>query len=161
MTRVDDFGYEEYDMKKQAITIIVGILCVVLLVIVVFFFANRTHGLQSIKKGELISATDSPNGSYTMNLYLQNGGATTAYGVLGELICNTDGAQKNIYYEYRTNSTNCKWIDEYTVIINGQKLDVRYDTYDWNEYQTDDVGPLGFLKLLADTIIGNFLMIFK
>lgn len=46
-----------------------------------------------LPKGNLISEVKSPNGTYTINAYLTNGGATTSYAIRGELNYNYE--QKN------------------------------------------------------------------
>jgi hypothetical protein len=38
---------------------------------------------------------------------------------------------KNIYWNYHEESVNIVWIDNYTAIINGHKLNVLHDTFDF------------------------------
>lgn len=91
-----------------------------------FFDINR------IPEGELIDQIDSPNGEYSLKVYLVNGGATTSYAIRGELIYNHQNKKsKNIYWNYKEESALVNWINEHTVEINGHEIDVRYQVYDW------------------------------
>ncbi|OCA92610.1 DUF5412 family protein [Pseudobacillus wudalianchiensis] len=78
---------------------------------------------------EKISSTHSPDGKYTINLYLVNGGATTAYEVLGVI----DGPlwfSKKIYNDYRMDQADVEWKNNYTIAINGHILNLkRGETY--------------------------------
>ncbi|WP_243524849.1 DUF5412 family protein [Bacillus pseudomycoides] len=65
-------------------------------------------------------------------VYVTNGGATTSYAVRGELVCNEQNNKtKNIYWNNRENTANITWNDNDTVIINGHKLDVPNDKFDF------------------------------
>ncbi|WP_183163957.1 DUF5412 family protein [Alteribacter keqinensis] len=64
-----------------------------------------------------------------MDFYLTNGGATTAFGVIGKI----DGPlwfNKTIYNEYRMDKADVEWLDDHTVTINGRTLDLeKGETY--------------------------------
>jgi hypothetical protein len=64
-------------------------------------------------------------------MYIVEGNATVATTVRGELLKNKKGTKKNIYWDYRITDTNVKWVDPDTVSINGHKLDVEKDIYDF------------------------------
>ncbi|MFP7486262.1 DUF5412 domain-containing protein [Priestia filamentosa] len=91
-----------------------------------FFDMNR------LPKGEYLTEETSPNGKYTLRAYVSNGGATVAYAVRGELVFN-DGYRrdKNIYWNYREDTANIKWLDNDTVVINGHTLDVPNEKFDF------------------------------
>ncbi len=92
-----------------------------------FFDINR------IKGEELIAKSVSPNKTYTIEAYLNNGSATTDSAVLCTL-CYNDKSQKkkNIYWDYRCNEAEIEWVDDDTAVINGKKLEnVNKDTYDF------------------------------
>lgn len=74
---------------------------------------------------------DSPDGKYTITSYLNNGGATTNWAVLCSVKDNDTGKTRNIYWQYRCDDANITWIDDTTVNINGVKLNVEKDTYDF------------------------------
>lgn len=85
-----------------------------------------------LPKGELISEVQSPNGTYTIKAYRTNGGATTAFAIRGELNFNNSRKRsKNIYWNYRQEEAIIQWIDDDTVIINGIKLDVPNEKFDF------------------------------
>jgi hypothetical protein len=57
-----------------------------------FFDMNR------LPKGDLISKVSSPDGTYTLKVYVSSGGATTDFAVRGELNFNKENKKpKNIY----------------------------------------------------------------
>lgn len=89
------------------------------------------YDIQRIKGQEIIKEVPSPDGTYTVTAYLNNGGATTGYAVLGSVKTNGKNKEKNIYWQYRCEEANITWIDEYTVQINGVVLNVKTDTYDY------------------------------
>ncbi|WP_235988927.1 DUF5412 family protein [Aquibacillus kalidii] len=73
---------------------------------------------------ELIKTSHSPDENYTIEFYLTNGGATTAFGVIGKL----DGPlwfEKAIYDDYRMQYAEVEWINNHTVSINGHVLDLK------------------------------------
>ena len=117
---------------KKAITIILSIIIVsvvVLVSIVYYFFFDISH----IQGEKLISKSVSPNNTYTVEAYLNNGGATTDFAVLCKLHYN-DGSRKdrNIYWDYHCSDAEIEWTDDDTVVINGKTIDdVTKDKYDW------------------------------
>lgn len=112
--------------KKILITVSLIILFLVYGIYWAFFDMNR------LPKGELISEMESPNGTYTVKAYLTNTHATTPFAIRGELSYNTARKRsKNIYWNYREESATIEWVDDNTVIINGHKLDVRRDRFDF------------------------------
>ncbi|AVK85468.1 hypothetical protein C3943_19035 [Lysinibacillus sp. B2A1] len=93
-------------------------------------------------KQELIAESTSPNGTYTVNAYVSDGGATTSYTVLGELVFNKENKKsKKIYWQYRENEADISWIDDETVKINGVTLDVPNETYDYRDYEENTNKP--------------------
>ena len=88
--------------------------------------------MSRLPKGDLISKVDSPNGTYTIKAYVTNGGATTDFSVRGELNFNKENRKpKNIYWNYHEDKAIIVWSDNHTVIINGHKLTVPNDVYDF------------------------------
>ena len=85
-------------------------------------------------KQELITESISPEGTYTINAYLYNGGATTSYVVLGELVFNKENKKsKKIYWQYKEENAVIEWIDDDTVLINGVQLELPHETYDYRD----------------------------
>jgi hypothetical protein len=94
-----------------------------------FFDMNR------LPKDTLIEAVKSPKGTYTIKAYSSAGGATVDYSVLGELNFNKEKRKpKNIYWNYHESSAVIEWINENTVNINGHKLKVPGEVYDFRRH---------------------------
>lgn len=86
---------------------------------------------QRLKGQEYLKESTSPNGTYTVTAYLNNGGATTSFAVLGTLKNNKNGKTKNIYWQYKCEKADMEWVDEDTIKINGEELEVKNEVYDW------------------------------
>ncbi len=100
-----------------------------------YFFVSMSH----LPEGTEINRVVSPDGTYTLVAYYASP-ATVSGSVRGELVNNETEKKKNIYWRYKCGRADIQWLDESTVIINGTKLDVRYDTYDWRhdpDFQPD------------------------
>jgi hypothetical protein len=87
--------------------------------------------IQRINGQEYLAESTSPNGTYTVTAYLNNGGATTSYAVLGTLKNNKNGKTKNIYWQYRCERAEMEWMNEETIKINGIDLNVKNEIYDY------------------------------
>lgn len=87
--------------------------------------------IQSIDGEEIICEVDSPNEENTVIMYLNNGGATTDYAVLGSVRDNQTQKERNIYWQYHCEDADVKWISDETVVINGVELNVWEDEYDY------------------------------
>lgn len=96
-------------------------------------FVVSMESIARIKPQQLLTETQSPDGQYTVAFYLNDGGATTAHAVLGQVTDNSNGKKKNIYWQYREDSVNLKWLDAQVLEINGKKLDIQHDTYDYRK----------------------------
>lgn len=87
--------------------------------------------MERIPKGDLLAESQSPDGRYTVRVYLSDAGATTSFSVLGELTDNQSGKSRNIYFQYREHEATVEWLDHDTVVINGRELDVPAESYDY------------------------------
>ena len=106
-----------------------GIILILILVINHFFFS-----MANLPEGELLTESESPNGEYTVRAYVSMSGATVADAVRGEVVYHQKkDKKKNIYWNYRESTAEIDWIDEHTISINGVKLDVRKDVYDFRK----------------------------
>lgn len=78
---------------------------------------------------DLFETTYSFEHNYKIEFYLTNGGATTAFGVLGKL----DGPlwfEKTVYDDYRMDHADVKWINNHTISINNHIIDLeKGETY--------------------------------
>ena len=94
---------------------------------VYYFFFDIQH----IKGQEKIAESVSPNGSYTVTAYLNNDGATVDYAVIATVTNNKTGRKKNIYWNCHCYDAEISWLNDRTAEINGIKLDVKKDIYDF------------------------------
>ena len=90
-------------------------------------------GMKDLPEGDFIKSADSPDGTYRVNAYLCNGGATVDFAVRGEVENLSTGEKRNIYWCYHKYDAELEWIDDKNVVINGVKLDVTKDSYDWRK----------------------------
>ena len=110
------------------------IFIIILILTILGSFLHFSHfSIQSIKGEKLIQTSTSPSGKYEIHAYLNNGGATTSYAVLGTLINNETGREKNIYWEYRIDKADITWINDEIVSINNTMLNVKHDIYDFRK----------------------------
>ncbi len=119
-------------MKKRFFPVI--IVASVLLIIIAFISYGiywAFFDIQRLDGQEIIATSDSPDASYTITAYLNNGGTTTDYAVLCAVKNNKTGKERNIYWNYHCQSSNIQWLDNKTVSINGVELDVTKDLYDY------------------------------
>lgn len=90
-----------------------------------FFDMNR------LPTGEYLTEEMSPDGTYTLKAYVSVT-SLSSDAVRGELVFNErNGKTKNIYWNYPESSAKIEWLDNKTVVINGHKLEVPNDKYDW------------------------------
>ena len=110
-----------------AIALVISILAILSAIMYAFgyfFYFGRPHG-------EFMYEVESPNGEYTVNAYLCNGGATVAYAVRGEVVNNETGKKRNIYWDYKIKTAEIEWINNDVVSINGHVLKIHTDSYDY------------------------------
>lgn len=87
--------------------------------------------IQRINGEEYLNELTSPNGRYTVITYLNNGGATTDYSVLGTLKNNENGKTKNIYWQYHCEKAELEWLSDEVIKINDVKLNIKKEIYDY------------------------------
>ncbi|WCF10253.1 DUF5412 domain-containing protein [Paenibacillus thiaminolyticus] len=120
-------------MKKKRWGLWITLFIVCLIAVHVYL---KSFTLLLLPKGDLIATSDSPGNTYTLKVYLVNaGGATGGFAIRGELLNNKKGTHKNIYWQYREEKANVEWIDESNLLINGKKLNVEQDIYDYRKYR--------------------------
>ena len=114
--------------KILKIFLVVGLLLIGIIgygVYWAFFDMNR------LPTGEYITEETSPNGTYTLKAYVSSP-SLSADTVRGELIFNErNGKTKNIYWNYRESTAKIEWIDDDTVVINGHRLNVPKEKFDF------------------------------
>lgn len=78
---------------------------------------------------ELIETSESPDGTYTLEAYLTNGGASTDFGI--KVYQRTDNGSELVYYHYHRSEVTIEWQSDSVVVINGTPLDLsKGETYE-------------------------------
>jgi len=55
---------------------------------------------------------------------------------------NKSSEERNIFLKYRNFSTLSEWKDDHTIVIDGIRLYVRFDTYDWRKDIEAEIGGI-------------------
>ena len=84
------------------------------------------YGSSHIPEGKLITSSVSPNGTYKVNAYRWDGGATTDTAIRGEVESLETGQKRN------------KWVSDEIVVFNGVTLNVKNDMYDYRKDEKRD-----------------------
>lgn len=95
------------------------------------------YDMRHLPEGNFIESYESPSGDYTLNIYISSP-ALSSSAIRGEIVYNNRNfKKKNIYWQYKVDDADVLWVDEDTVRINGVKLNVLKDTYDYrrNKYK--------------------------
>jgi len=103
------------------------------------------HSMASLPKGEYICESMSPDGDYTIKLYYTNP-ALSSGGTRGELTINRTNRKRNVYWEnnrylfeakhdfgLKISGIDIEWGDNDTALINGIRLNLPGDKYDWRK----------------------------
>lgn len=107
-------------------TILVSIILIILYLVFEWYISND---MTSLPIGIKIQSIDSPNGAYTMNIYLVEGGSISADAIRVEIETLETGKRRNIYYSYPENSVAAKWEDNNNIKINDIQLNIHRDKY--------------------------------
>ncbi len=106
-----------------------------LILLVLIFLAYGVYwaffDLQRLPEGDFLTEQISPDGTYTLKAYVVGGGATVDFSVRGELVWNETKKKKTIYWQYHEEKAVINWINNDTVEINGKKLKVPNEGYDF------------------------------
>ena len=116
-------------MKSKAIRVIIPVLLFVVCVVNVGYFIHNAffYSLDGLPQGNLSFPVMSPDGKNTLRIYsVEIDGIGTA--VRGEII-STDRTY-NIYWETGTTSAIAAWVDDSTVDINGNTVNINGKPYD-------------------------------
>lgn len=117
--------------KTKKRLLITSIIIAILVGGVSYAFNWAFLDIQRINGQEYLNESTSPNGVYTVTAYLNNGGATVDYAVLGRLKNNRNGKTKNIYWQYHCEKAEMEWVNDETLKINDQQLNVKNEIYDY------------------------------
>ena len=98
------------------------------------FFLIYHSNTQTIKGQEVLDTYPSPGGTYILTTYLNNRhNLTVDFAVLGRVKNTKTHLSRNIYWQYHCNIAEVEWLDETTVVINEQVLNVKKDVYDYRK----------------------------
>lgn len=95
------------------------------------------YDMSHLPEGNFIESYESPSGDYTLNIYISSP-ALSSSAIRGEIVYNNKNfKKKNIYWQYKIDDASVLWVGVDTVLINGVKLNVLKDTYDYrrNKYK--------------------------
>ncbi|MED3662831.1 DUF5412 family protein [Ureibacillus sp. FSL K6-8385] len=88
-----------------------------------FFDMNRF-------KENLIAQSTSPDGTYTINVYVSDGEIFFSDLIIGELVFNKEEKEpKIIYWKFAEEKANIEWVNDHTVVINDIRLDLPNESY--------------------------------
>ena len=94
------------------------LLCILTLQLVIISFGGATHLTTSI----------SPDYRYKLDFYYFDAGAMGTFGVRGELD-GPFGFKKHMYYERHATEAQVEWLNDYTIRINGNELNLKNGEY--------------------------------
>lgn len=114
-------------MKKSVKIGMAVVLILVLLISCGVYWAF--YDIQRIQGQELLCTVDSPSGDSMVQMYRNNGGATTSYAVLGTVVNKQNQHKRNFYWKYPCETADVHWVDETTVEVNEVQLQVWKDHY--------------------------------
>lgn len=72
---------------------------------------------------QLLTTTHSPDKHYTISFYKTDAGAMGSFGVIGELK-GPLWFKRVFYYEGKTDQVDLEWVDNHTISINDQKVNL-------------------------------------
>jgi len=79
---------------------------------------------------DVLSSKLSPNGMYTLTAYRQDAKPTVDYSVYANVrVTVLPFLSREIYWKYHEESCDIEWIDNHTVEINGNELNIFFDRY--------------------------------
>lgn len=122
----------EISQTKRKVFYFIMTVFLVVTFSIVYVIYRTNFSMAHLPTGEKLFASKSPVGTYTLNIYRTNGGATTSYAIRGELRFNKQkGKVKNIYWEYKNDTAKVEWLDDNRVRINGHILHLPNEKYDY------------------------------
>jgi len=89
--------------------------------------------MEKLPVGSFQREYDSPSKKYTINSYICGSGGLPDWAARCEVVNNMNGEVRNIYWDYKIKLIDVKWINDNTVSINGHKINVENEVYDWRK----------------------------
>ncbi|MDZ5253871.1 DUF5412 family protein [Clostridium sp. LIBA-8841] len=94
---------------------------------------NNKISMDRLPVGSFQESHDSPDKRYTINSYICSSGTLNDWAARCELVDNLSGNIKNIYWDYKIETVDIKWINGNAVSINGHHINVEKEVYDWRK----------------------------
>lgn len=123
--------------------LIILVICVLLFSVKCFKVLNYYYhiifsppSLLYLPKGDLIKKYYSPDKKYLVNIFRSSGGATTDFSVRGEVVYllgkkDHSRDKRTFYWQYGIKDVNVMWVSSRVIDINGRKIDLEKDSYDY------------------------------
>lgn len=117
------------EFTKMTLKMIVVFITIFLVGYIVYF--KFIYDFDNLPKWIYVESVISPNKKYRLNSYLISGGATNDWTLRVEIEYLKTKEKHNIYWKYHDKESNIKWINNDYVKINGMKLNVFKEKYDF------------------------------
>lgn len=100
----------------------------IIMVLMSFMLTMVLSGCVARPRDELQSRKLSPDGNYSLNVYMNNGGATVDYSVTVSITDQMNKKEWNIYFRYHLHELpDHYWITNDTVYVDGHRLNIFKD----------------------------------
>ena len=116
--------------NKRVFRCIIVIIAAALLLYGLFFYFFRS--MSRLPEGEYLYSSNNPTGEYRVNIYLCYS-SLSADAVRAETENTDNGKRRNVYWCYRKSSAEIEWTGDYEAVINGEKLNILKESYDWRK----------------------------
>ena len=116
-------------IAKMALKMIIISVSIFLILYMIYY--KFIYNFDNLPKGVYVESVISPNKKYRLNSYLYSGGATLDWALRVEIENIKTNEKHNVYWKYHEKESDIKWIDNNYVKINGMKLNVFKDKYDF------------------------------
>ncbi|WP_458127230.1 DUF5412 family protein [Paenibacillus sp. Z3-2] len=116
-------GFKDKSNKSTKVRSWISMVLSVVLIFILIGAVSFTSMFSGSK--ELLTTTHSPDKHYTINFFKTDAGAMGSFGVVGELK-GPLWFKRVFYYEGKTDQVDLEWVDNHTISINDQKVNLLY-----------------------------------
>ncbi|MEO2257436.1 DUF5412 family protein [Paenibacillus amylolyticus] len=114
-------SFKDKSSKSAKVRSWISTLLSVVLIVLLFGVLSFTSMFSGSK--ELLTTTHSPDKNYTLNFFKTDAGAMGSSGVVGELK-GPLWFKRVFYYERKTDQVKLEWVDNHTISINDQTVNL-------------------------------------